>query len=165
MRLIYIQIKPLDSKINWTHVCRVVVLNICVKGWKGEAKLQKRGRHAEGQAGQDEGGGKGWAWCQEDGRGKQSVLVLIFNINDQVLQETLMMIPDCHRRIVAAKGELEQLLETEVQLASFCKSCSMPHISTGGLEDKRGWRGMRRISCSWSTGCVSIEPKCPPCVV
>ena len=32
----------------------------------------------------------------------------------QVLQETLMMIPDCHRRIVAAKGELEQLLETEV---------------------------------------------------
>jgi len=66
----------------------------------------------------------------------------------EVLQETLMMIPDCHRRIVAAKGELEQLLETEVQLASFCKSCSMPHISTGGLEDKRGWRGMRRISCS-----------------
>ena len=26
-----------------------------------------------------------------------------------------MMIPDCHRRIVAAKGELEQLLETEVE--------------------------------------------------
>ena len=32
-----------------------------------------------------------------------------------MLQETLMMIPDCHRRIVAAKGELEQLLETEVE--------------------------------------------------
>merc|ERR1712013_71266 len=34
----------------------------------------------------------------------------------EVLQETLMMIPDCHRRIVAAKGELEQLLETEADL-------------------------------------------------
>ena len=38
----------------------------------------------------------------------------VSNTDYQVLQETLMMIPDCHRRIVAAKGELEQLLETEV---------------------------------------------------
>jgi hypothetical protein len=31
------------------------------------------------------------------------------------VQETLMMIPDCHRRIVAAHAELKQLLDTEVK--------------------------------------------------
>ena len=32
----------------------------------------------------------------------------------EVLQETLMMIPDCHRRLVAAHGEVSAMLETEV---------------------------------------------------
>lgn len=35
----------------------------------------------------------------------------------EVLQESLMMIPDCHRRIVAAHAELKQLLDTEADLA------------------------------------------------
>jgi len=34
----------------------------------------------------------------------------------EVLQETLMMIPDCHRRIKAAKEELLSILETEAEL-------------------------------------------------
>merc|ERR1711997_73722 len=34
----------------------------------------------------------------------------------EVMQETLMMIPDCHRRLVAAHAELSQLLETEAEL-------------------------------------------------
>jgi len=34
----------------------------------------------------------------------------------EVLQESLMMIPDCHRRIVAAMTELSQILETEADL-------------------------------------------------
>merc|ERR1712080_242337 len=34
----------------------------------------------------------------------------------EVLQETLMMIPDCHRRIVSAKTELSEMLETEAEL-------------------------------------------------
>ena len=37
----------------------------------------------------------------------------------QVLQETLMMIPDCHRRIVTALAELKGLLETEVPTQSY----------------------------------------------
>jgi tubulin-specific chaperone A len=32
----------------------------------------------------------------------------------EVLQETLMMIPDCHRRLVAAHGEVSAMMETEV---------------------------------------------------
>jgi len=35
----------------------------------------------------------------------------------EVLQETLMMIPDCHRRLVAAHADLENVLETEAELA------------------------------------------------
>ena len=34
----------------------------------------------------------------------------------EVLQETLMMIPDCHRRLVAAHSELSSLVETEADL-------------------------------------------------
>ena len=34
----------------------------------------------------------------------------------EVMQETLMMIPDCHRRLVAAHSELVALLETEAEL-------------------------------------------------
>merc|ERR1712154_370977 len=34
----------------------------------------------------------------------------------EVMQETLMMIPDCHRRLVAAHADLSQLLETEAEL-------------------------------------------------
>eukprot|EP00090_Calanus_glacialis_P031619 TRINITY_DN52598_c0_g1_i1.p1 TRINITY_DN52598_c0_g1~~TRINITY_DN52598_c0_g1_i1.p1 ORF type:complete len:115 (-),score=44.09 TRINITY_DN52598_c0_g1_i1:120-464(-) len=34
----------------------------------------------------------------------------------EVLQETLMMIPDCHRRLLAAHGELSAMLETEADL-------------------------------------------------
>ena len=34
----------------------------------------------------------------------------------EVLQETLMMIPDCHRRLVAAHGELSSMVETEAEL-------------------------------------------------
>jgi len=34
----------------------------------------------------------------------------------EVLQETLMMIPDCHRRLVAAHGEVSAMLETEADL-------------------------------------------------
>jgi len=34
----------------------------------------------------------------------------------EVLQETLMMIPDCHRRLVAAISELSSLIETEAEL-------------------------------------------------
>ena len=65
---------------------------------------------------------------KEDGKDEHDVkkmgevaLIHLFveNTDHQVLQETLMMIPDCHRRIVAAKGELEQLLETEVCLCSL----------------------------------------------
>jgi len=48
---------------------------------------------------------------KEDGKDEHDVKKM-----GEVLQETLMMIPDCHRRIVAAKGELEQLLETEADL-------------------------------------------------
>ena len=32
------------------------------------------------------------------------------------MQETLMMIPDCHRRLMAAHSELVTLLETEAEL-------------------------------------------------
>ncbi|MBN3301127.1 TBCA protein, partial [Amia calva] len=35
----------------------------------------------------------------------------------EVLQESRMMIPDCHRRLSVAYGELAQLLETEADLA------------------------------------------------
>jgi tubulin-specific chaperone A len=35
----------------------------------------------------------------------------------EVLQETLMMIPDCHRRLGAAHTELKNILETEAELA------------------------------------------------
>eukprot|EP00092_Neocalanus_flemingeri_P001604 GFUD01001711.1.p1 GENE.GFUD01001711.1~~GFUD01001711.1.p1 ORF type:complete len:140 (-),score=62.16 GFUD01001711.1:152-571(-) len=34
----------------------------------------------------------------------------------EVLQETLMMIPDCHRRLLVASGELSIMLETEADL-------------------------------------------------
>merc|ERR1712179_885892 len=34
----------------------------------------------------------------------------------EVLQETLMMIPDCHGRLVAAHGEVTVMLETEADL-------------------------------------------------
>eukprot|EP00092_Neocalanus_flemingeri_P027002 GFUD01029283.1.p1 GENE.GFUD01029283.1~~GFUD01029283.1.p1 ORF type:complete len:115 (+),score=61.53 GFUD01029283.1:51-395(+) len=34
----------------------------------------------------------------------------------EVLQETLMMIPDCHRKLVAASGELSSMLEIEADL-------------------------------------------------
>jgi len=34
----------------------------------------------------------------------------------EVIQETLMMIPDCHRRLAAAHGDLKNLLETEKDL-------------------------------------------------
>jgi len=35
----------------------------------------------------------------------------------EVLQESLMMIPDCHRRLVVAHGDLSNVLETEAELA------------------------------------------------
>uniref|UniRef100_A0A3B4U3G8 Tubulin-specific chaperone A n=1 Tax=Seriola dumerili TaxID=41447 RepID=A0A3B4U3G8_SERDU len=35
----------------------------------------------------------------------------------EVLQESRMMIPDCHRRLTVAHGDLLQLLETEEDLA------------------------------------------------
>uniref|UniRef100_A0A3Q3L8V6 Tubulin-specific chaperone A n=1 Tax=Mastacembelus armatus TaxID=205130 RepID=A0A3Q3L8V6_9TELE len=35
----------------------------------------------------------------------------------EVLQESRMMIPDCHRRLTVAYGDLQQLLETEEDLA------------------------------------------------
>ena len=34
----------------------------------------------------------------------------------EVFQETLMMIPDCHRRLVAAHCEVLAMLETEADL-------------------------------------------------
>lgn len=34
----------------------------------------------------------------------------------EVMQETLMMIPDCHRRLLTAHSELSNLLETEAEL-------------------------------------------------
>ena len=34
----------------------------------------------------------------------------------EVLQETLMMIPDCHRRLLTAHSDLSNLLETEAEL-------------------------------------------------
>ncbi|XP_072517871.1 tubulin-specific chaperone A [Salminus brasiliensis] len=35
----------------------------------------------------------------------------------EVLQESRMMIPDCHRRLSIAHADLQQLLETEEELA------------------------------------------------
>ncbi|XP_031716203.1 tubulin-specific chaperone A [Anarrhichthys ocellatus] len=35
----------------------------------------------------------------------------------EVLQESHMMVPDCHRRLTAAHGDLFQLLETEEDLS------------------------------------------------
>uniref|UniRef100_A0A672PBL1 Tubulin-specific chaperone A n=1 Tax=Sinocyclocheilus grahami TaxID=75366 RepID=A0A672PBL1_SINGR len=35
----------------------------------------------------------------------------------EVLQESRMMIPDCHRRLAMAHADLQQLLETEEELA------------------------------------------------
>ncbi|XP_076836039.1 tubulin-specific chaperone A [Brachyhypopomus gauderio] len=35
----------------------------------------------------------------------------------EVLQESRMMIPDCHRRLAMARTDLQQLLETEEDLA------------------------------------------------
>ncbi|XP_026116650.1 tubulin-specific chaperone A-like [Carassius auratus] len=37
----------------------------------------------------------------------------------EVLQEAKMMIPDCHRRLAVAHADLEQLLETEEELAEM----------------------------------------------
>ena len=34
----------------------------------------------------------------------------------EVMQETLMMIPDCHRRLLVAHADLSGLLETEAEL-------------------------------------------------
>jgi len=34
----------------------------------------------------------------------------------EVLQETLMMVPDCHRRLVAAHSDLKNILESEKEL-------------------------------------------------
>jgi len=34
----------------------------------------------------------------------------------EVMQETLMMIPDCHRRLLTAHSDLSNLLETEAEL-------------------------------------------------
>ena len=46
----------------------------------------------------------------------------------EVLQETLMMIPDCHRRLVAAHAELTSLLETEVRWWAVEKIRKNPDI-------------------------------------
>ncbi|KAI7795731.1 tubulin-specific chaperone A [Triplophysa rosa] len=35
----------------------------------------------------------------------------------EVLQESKMMVPDCHRRLAMAHADLQQLLETEEELA------------------------------------------------
>merc|ERR1719365_460226 len=48
---------------------------------------------------------------KEDGRDELEIKKM-----GEVLQETLMMIPDCHRRLVAAHAELTSLLETEADL-------------------------------------------------
>merc|ERR1719315_887911 len=48
---------------------------------------------------------------KEDGKDEHDVKKM-----GEVLQETLMMIPDCHRRIVSALSELNSLLETEGDL-------------------------------------------------
>ncbi|XP_016359573.1 tubulin-specific chaperone A-like [Sinocyclocheilus anshuiensis] len=37
----------------------------------------------------------------------------------EVLQESRMMIPDCHRRLAMAHADLQQLLETEEELAEM----------------------------------------------
>ncbi|XP_016126844.1 tubulin-specific chaperone A [Sinocyclocheilus grahami] len=37
----------------------------------------------------------------------------------EVLQESRMMIPDCHRRLATAHADLQQLLETEEELAEM----------------------------------------------
>uniref|UniRef100_A0A8C1D9S2 Tubulin-specific chaperone A n=2 Tax=Cyprinus carpio TaxID=7962 RepID=A0A8C1D9S2_CYPCA len=37
----------------------------------------------------------------------------------EVLQESRMMIPDCHRRLAIAHADLQQLLETEEELAEM----------------------------------------------
>ncbi|XP_015220656.1 tubulin-specific chaperone A [Lepisosteus oculatus] len=37
----------------------------------------------------------------------------------EVLQESRMMVPDCHRRLAVAHAELAQLLETEADLADL----------------------------------------------
>jgi tubulin-specific chaperone A len=36
---------------------------------------------------------------------------------NEVLQETLMMIPDCHRRLVAAHADIKNVLASEADLA------------------------------------------------
>lgn len=48
---------------------------------------------------------------KEDGKDEHDVKKM-----GEVLQETLMMIPDCHRRIVSALSELNTLLESEADL-------------------------------------------------
>ena len=45
-----------------------------------------------------------------------SIVQLEIKKMGEVLQETLMMIPDCHRRLVAALSDLSNVLETEADL-------------------------------------------------
>ena len=46
---------------------------------------------------------------KEDGKDEHDIKKM-----GEVLQETLMMIPDCHRRLLVAHGEVSAMLETEV---------------------------------------------------
>ena len=39
-----------------------------------------------------------------------------------------MMIPDCHRRVVAAHAELAKILETEVLLVVVVYQCSISNV-------------------------------------
>ena len=48
---------------------------------------------------------------KEDGKDEHEIKKM-----GEVLQETLMMIPDCHRRLVAAHCEVLAMLETEADL-------------------------------------------------
>jgi len=48
---------------------------------------------------------------KEDGRDELEIKKM-----GEVLQETLMMIPDCHRRLLKAHEELSTMVETEAEL-------------------------------------------------
>merc|ERR1712240_92444 len=48
---------------------------------------------------------------KEDGRDELEIKKM-----GEVLQETLMMIPDCHRRLVTAHAELSTMVESEAEL-------------------------------------------------
>lgn len=83
------------------------------------------------------------------------------------MQETLMMIPDCHRRLLTAHSELSNLLETEAELnvdgevEEFV--AALAQIKEAEEQMKVEWYYIMLVVGVFSLiPCISLEPKWIP---